>query len=236
MSFKGIWIWDEAYGVPTSYEHALEMTESIGSIETTHENLAYEFFAKELQKYARQAKPYYDDDTINYLANYKSKINSFAVSLLTFNRLPEELMEEFSGLIVHFATELNLVVLHAEIEVVFLPDGDIISESNSDIWEDFADNALQVWADKIKSLEQTRSDRDEIPPTNALIKKHIAKVVQDRLKEAGITKYKKIETTSFEINTEAYEYSLSIHPEIDLLEKWDHDIIKVNRPLAKVLI
>lgn len=227
MSFNGVWVWSESHGVPTSYEHALEMTESLQNIEATHEQ-AYELFAKHIQKYARQAKPYYDDESLNFLANYKSKTRSFAVPLLTFNSLPEELMEEISGLIVHFAKELNLVVLHGEIETVFLPNGRIISEANSAIWQDFAENALQVWTDKIKSLEQMSNERDELPPTNALLKKHLVQVVKDRLKQEGITNCTKTGTTNFTIQTEHYKLKLSIYPEIDELEKWDHDIIKVN--------
>ena len=107
------------------------------------------------------------------------------------------------------------MVVHQEIEVVFLPDGRALTGIHTDIWDDFARQSLASWQNKLIELKEENENRDQLPSTSAPLKKLINKIVRTRLKEAGITKIKKTEPTVFAVDCGRIQIELGIFLEID---------------------
>ncbi len=145
MSFNGIFVWDAKNGLPTSYDDARDMEQRVSHHAPKELNPAFMALAKAVELFIKEAQEYYDDEMLNIYSNIAESISDFSDPVLSFDHAPEELVQEFSGIIVKAAQDNNLVVLHQEIEVVFLPSGRALTELNTDIWDDFAEVVATSW-------------------------------------------------------------------------------------------
>lgn len=228
MSFSGLFLWDIKDGRPTSYSDAQDMETQVSHNASRRCNPAFMAVAKAVEQFTKEAKAYYDDEILNMYSDMTDWMVDFTNPVLSIDHAPEELAIEFSAIIIKAAQEHNLVVLHQEIEVVFLPDGTVLTENTPEIWIDFAKETLAAWAQQLVTLKQENENRDTLPSTSAPLKKLINKIVRARLKEAGITKIKKPEPTVFDVDCGRIQLSLKIFPEIDHLYKIEEGILRVE--------
>ena len=215
MSFSGLFIWDIKNGKPTSYSDAQDMETRVSHNAPKQLNPAFMAVAQAVENFVQEAKAYYDDHFLSMYSNMTDEMSDFTDPVLSIDHAPQELALEFSAVIVNAAQDNNLVVLHQEIEVVFLPDGRALSGIDTDIWDDFAKESLASWQNKLIELKEENENRDQLPSTSAPLKKLINQIVRTRLKEAGITKIKKPEPTVFAVDCGRIQLKLCIFPEID---------------------
>ncbi len=195
MSFNGIWVWDAKHGVPSSYEEAFALTEQLSNSEQKEINPAFQQYGKDLSEFAKQAEPFYGEEVEDYL-DYEDYLSDYQEIIIGHSSIPMELAQDISAIMVHSAEQNNLVILNAQIEVVFLPDGSVLTENQPEIWEGFAAMGIEGWQKKLEKLQnQAETDDDSLPETKAAVKKLINQTVKDRLKEAGIKGIKKPELT-----------------------------------------
>lgn len=228
MSFSGLFLWDIKDGRPTSYSDAQDMETQVSHNASRRCNPAFMAVAKAVEQFTKEAKAYYDDEILNMYSDMTDWMVDFTNPVLSIDHAPEELAIEFSAIIIKAAQEHNLVVLHQEIEVVFLPDGTVLTENTPEIWIDFAKETLAAWAQQLVTLKQENENRDTLPSTSAPLKKLINKIVRARLKEAGITKIKKPEPTVFAVDCGRIQLTLAMFPEIDHLYKIEEGIVRVE--------
>ena len=228
MSFNGIFVWDAKNGLPTSHDDAIEMEQQISHHAAKEVNPAFIAVAQAVQDFVKEAQEYYDDEMLNIYSNITESMADFTEPVLSFEHVPEELVQEFSGVIVKAAQDNNLVVLHQEIGVTFLPDGGALTKTDTDLWDDFADITLANWQDKLKELKAENENRDQLPSTSAPLKKLINQIVRTRLKDAGITKIKKLYPTVFMVDCGRIQLCLGILPEIDHLYNIEEGILRVE--------
>ncbi|MDN3503069.1 hypothetical protein QL982_09990 [Psychrobacter sp. 5A.1] len=228
MSFNGLFLWDIKDGVPTSYSDAQDMETQVSHNASRRCNPAFMAVAKAVEQFTKEAKAYYDDEILNMYSDMTDWMVGFTDPVLSIDHAPEELAIEFSAIIIKAAQEHNLVVLHQEIEVVFLPDGTVLTENTPKIWIDFAKETLAAWAQQLVTLKQENENRDTLPSTSAPLKKLINQIVRARLKEAGITKIKKPEPTVFDVDCGRIQLILAMFPEIDHLYRIEEGIVRVE--------
>lgn len=228
MSFNGIFLWDAKNGKPASYSDAQDMETRVSHNAPKQLNPAFMAVAQAVENFVQEAKAYYDDHFLSMYGNMTDEMSDFTDPVLSIDHAPEELAIEFSAVIIKAAQEHNLVVLHQEIEVVFLPDGTVLTENTPEIWIDFAKETLAAWAQQLVTLKQENENRDTLPSTSAPLKKLINQIVRTRLKEAGLTKIKKPEPTVFAVDCGRIQLTLAMFPEIDHLYKIEEGIVRVE--------
>ena len=228
MSFNGIFVWDAKNGLPTSYDDAHDMETQVSQHAPKEVNPAFMAVAQAVQDFIKDAQEYYDDEMLNIYSDMTDWIVDWTDPVLSFDHAPEELVQEFSGVIVKVAQDNNLVVLHQEIEVVFLPDGRALTEIDTDIWDDFGDITITSWQKKLKDLKAENENRVQLPSTSAPLKKLMNQIVRARLKEAGITKIKKTEPTVFAVDCGRIQIELGMFPKIDRIYHVIEDALRVE--------
>lgn len=233
MSFDGIYLWHREEGMPTSYDDARRIVGQLspqGDATTTTNHQAFMAVAQAVEDFAKQAIEFYDDLALESYTRMTQWMTDFAEPMLSFDQNPEEVEEAFSAVIIDAANRNNLVVLHEQIEVVFLPDDRVLTHNDPDIWSDFAKVELDNWQKKIHSLRADSLDDSEpqqLPETSALVKRFVNRIIQERLKQAGV-KAKKSHATGYIVDKEGYTIELSVFPEVDLLYKYDEDKIRIS--------
>ena len=228
MSFNGIYVWDAKNGLPTSYSDAHDMETQVARAAPKEINHAFMAVAQAVERFVKEAQEYYDDEMLNIYSNITESMADYIDPVLSFEHAPEELVQELSGVIVKAAQDNNLVVLHQEIAVAFLPDGRALTDIDTDIWDDFAEDTLASWQNKLVALKKENESREQLPSTSAPLKKLVNQIVRARLKEAGITKIKKPYPTTFAVDTGRIQLSLNILPEIDHLYGIEEGVLRVE--------
>lgn len=207
MSFDGISLWSAEQGIPNSHGQALTMREQIkeqGISADKKTKQAFVAVAQAIEEFLAQAKPYFgDDDVFDYYQDLVSQTKDEDYPVFEIDYAPEGLIIEFSAPIIKVAREHNLVVMHNNLEAVFLPDGRVILVDEEVDWQDFVAHTEQTWQQKLAELEQEASmstmptDDDSLPESQTQINKIVNDMVKARFKQAGIKQKRKVGKTAY---------------------------------------
>ena len=217
MSFNGIFVWDAKNGLPTSYDDARDMETQVSQHAPKEINPAFMAVAQAVQDFIKEAQEYYDDHIIDMYRTMPDWVAEDTDPILSFDNLPEELYLALSATVVKAAQLNNLVVLHQDLEVVFLPDGSVLADhSESGEWEEFVSSVLGDWQAKLIELKKAaQADDNTVPQTSGKLNSLINKVVKARFKEAGVKDIKKKGATGYYIDLGRIQISLDIYAKID---------------------
>ena len=217
MSFNGIFVWDAKNGSPTSYDDARDMETQVSQHAPKEVNPAFMAVARAVQDFIKDAQEYYDDYIIDMYRTMPDWVAEDTDPILSFDNLPEELYLELSATVVKAAQLNNLVVLHQDLEVVFLPDGSVLADhSELGEWENFVSSVLGDWQAKLIELKKAaQADDNTVPQTSGKLNSLINKVVKARFKEAGVKDIKKKGATGYYIDLGRIQISLNIYTKID---------------------
>ena len=199
------------------YDDAHDMETRVSNHAPKENNLGFMAVAQAVQDFIKEAQEYYDDYIIDMYRTMPDWVAEDTDPILSFDDLPEELYLELSATVVKAAQLNNLVVLHQDLEVVFLPDGSVLADhSESGEWENFVSSVLGDWQTKLIELKKAaQADDNTVPQTSGKLNSLINKVVKARFKEAGVKDIKKKGATGYYIDLGRIQISLNIYAKID---------------------
>ncbi|MFB2539459.1 MULTISPECIES: hypothetical protein [unclassified Acinetobacter] len=186
MSFAGIVVWNAKYGVPHSYDEAVEMQEQIEEYELDAIDPAFINLANAVQNFAKQAKQFYDNDIVDMYTYFADSLEEVygTHTIVDFSFVPPDIETIFAAVIVKSARENNLVVRHDELSAVFLPNGQVYQDDSLVDWDDFISYNMTMWQDKIKSFEDVnKQDEETVLEDKSLFKKYTNDLFKAQIKQ-----------------------------------------------------
>lgn len=182
MSSNGIYVWDAKYGIPKTYEEAIEISYPLGGYKEAQPNPHMAAFGAKMAEYIREAWQFYEgDEGLEMCFNIASETARMLKAEYCFEQSPNQCQNSFAAAIVRAACENNLVVFHRDMDCVFLPDGTAFDGQDQAFhWQEFVEKYEQEWQQHIQELIAKRN-KPQIPISDAQRDRLTSKIIKARL-------------------------------------------------------
>ena len=179
MSSNGIYVWDSKHGIPTSFDEATEMLDTLSNTTVREPSANMAAFGKLMGRFVKKALEYFDGNyELEQCANIARTTAKMRQAVYSFEGSFEGVAGAFDAYLILSASNTGCVVYHGDWEEVYLPDGTCFNAINqAGTWHNKAAQGEANWKQFIK--EQKDTSKPKIPKGEKARRNFQNKMVQE---------------------------------------------------------